>query len=307
MAAGVLVKERIVEQNAGLIDGRIERHECAFAEVRASLVHFDELCEKVVVYLCVPFDCFSLVEADPEAVDELRLVGKGLRGVDDALCFSAHRGDEALLGRNVRVKDDTLQALFRAAAESGLGDHADMEIRAVGGFVVKLADVQAVEIRAPVVQVFVVCLPRSNRVLRHAGGCENRFPELFDGLARTKAGEELLRPFFARHGGNAPLVLVFNLVAVALDDRVFFLLGLGHLLLIDALEPVGVFGHQVNPAGNRVHIVLPSGFLVVVERRHRRKRPVAHMELFDRLVVPVDDDHLTQLIRHKLFLSFRYL
>ena len=238
----------------------------------------------------MPLDGLSLVEADPEAVDELRLVGKGLRGVDDALCFSAHRGDEALLGRNVRVKDDTLQAFFRAAAESGLGDHADMEIRAVGGFIVKLADVQTVEIRAPVVQVLVMRLPRSNRVLRHAGGCENRFPELFDGLARTKAGEELLRPFFARHGGNAPLVLVFNLVAVALDDRVFFLLGLGHLLLIDALEPVGVFGHQVNPTGNRVHIVLPSGFLVVVERRHRRKRPVAHMELFDRLVVPVDDD-----------------
>ena len=164
-----------------------------------------------------------------------------------------------------------------------------MEIRAVGGFIVKLADVQTVEIRAPVVQVLVMRLPRSNRVLRHAGGCENRFPELFDGLARTKAGEELLRPFFARHGGNAPLVLVFNLVAVALDDRVFFLLGLGHLLLIDALEPVGVFGHQVNPTGNRVHIVLPSGFLVVVKRRHRRKRPVTHVELFDRLVVPVDD------------------
>ena len=90
----------------------------------------------------MPLDGLSLVEADPEAVDELRLVGKGLRGVDDALCFSAHRGDEALLGRNVRVKDDTLQAFFRAAAESGLGDHANMEIRAVGGFIVKLFDVK---------------------------------------------------------------------------------------------------------------------------------------------------------------------
>ena len=58
----------------------------------------------------MPLDGLSLVEADPEAVDELRLVGKGLRGVDDALCFPAHRGDEALLGRNVRVKDDALQA-----------------------------------------------------------------------------------------------------------------------------------------------------------------------------------------------------
>ena len=87
----------------------------------------------------------------------------------------------------------------------------------------------------------------------------------------------------------------------------FFLLGLGHLLLIDALEPVGVFRNQVNPAGNGVDVVLPARLLVVIELRHRGQAAVAHVKLVDRLMAPVDDDLLClQLIafldqhRHEL-------
>ena len=307
MAAGVLVKKRVVKQNAGLVDGRVERHQRALAEIRTSLVHFNELRQKIVVFLRVPLDGFSLVEANPEAVNELRLVGKGLRGIDDALGFSAHRGDEALLRRNVRVKDNALQALFRAAAEACLRNHADMKIRTVGCLVMKLADVQAVEVRAPVVQILIVRLPRGNGVFRDAGGRENRLPELFDCLAGAQVREELLCPLFAGHCRDAPLVFVFDLVAVALDDRVLLLLRLCHLLLIDALEPVGVFRNQVNPAGNGVDVVLPARLLVVIELRHCGQAAVAHVKLVDRLMAPVDDDLLClQLIafldqhRHEL-------
>lgn len=56
MAAGVLVEQCVVEQQARLVDGRIERHERAFAQIPAALVHFDELRQKLVVFLGVPFD-----------------------------------------------------------------------------------------------------------------------------------------------------------------------------------------------------------------------------------------------------------
>ena len=58
----------------------------------AALVHGDELGQQVVVYLRVPLDGLALVEADPEAVDQLALIAQGLGGVDDALGHAASSG-----------------------------------------------------------------------------------------------------------------------------------------------------------------------------------------------------------------------
>ena len=292
MAAGVLVKEGVVEQEARLVDGRVKRHQRAFAKIPAALVHLDELGEQLVVLLRVPFDGLALVEADPEAVDQLTLVGKRLRRIDDALGHTAHRGDEAFLGRDVGVEEDALQARLAAAAELRLGDHADGKIGAVGRFVAQLADVQAVEIFAAVMQVLVVLFPCLDGVVGHAGGLENGFPQLFHGLRRAQLREELLGPLFARHGRDAPLVFVFDLVAVALDDGVLGLLGLGHLLLVDAAQTVGILTDEVDAAGDGVDIVLPAGFLVVIEGGQRLQTAVAHVQLRERLIAPVDDDLL---------------
>ena len=292
MAAGVLVKEGVVEQEARLVDGRVKRHQRAFAKIPAALVHLDELGEQLVVLLRVPFDGLALVEADPEAVDQLTLVGKRLRRIDDALGHAAHRGDEAFLGRDVGVEEDALQARLAAAAELRLGDHADGKVGAVGRFVAQLADVQAVEIFAAVMQVLVVLFPRLDGVVGHAGGLENGFPQLFHGLRRAQLREELLGPLFAGHSRDAPLVFVFDLVAVALDDGVLGLLGLGHLLLIDAAQAVGILTDEVDAAGDGVDIVLPAGFLVVIEGGQRLQTAVAHVQLRERLIAPVDDDLL---------------
>lgn len=58
---------------------------------------------------------------------------------------------------------------------------------------------------------------------------------------------------------DAPLVLILDLIPVFLDDGVQPLLTLGHLLLIDALQAVGVLAEQVDAAGDGIHIVLPAG------------------------------------------------
>ncbi len=115
-----------------------------------------------------------LVESDPELVDELSLIAQGLGGVDDALRLPPHGGDEALLGGDVGVEDDALQALLAAAAEMGLGDHPHGQVCSVAGGIVQGADVQAVQIVAAAVDVLVVGRPVGLGIaLQRAGGRED--------------------------------------------------------------------------------------------------------------------------------------
>ena len=78
MAAGVLIEQCIVEQDAGLVDRGVERHERTFAEIGAALVHGDELGQQRFVFLRAPFGGLALAEANPEPVNELALIAQRL-------------------------------------------------------------------------------------------------------------------------------------------------------------------------------------------------------------------------------------
>ena len=185
-----------------------------------------------------------------------------------------------------------MQARLAAAAELRLGDHADTEIRAVGGTVLQLTDAKAVEIVTAGLEILVVCVPSGDGVVVDAGRVQDGLPQLFHGLAGPQLREELLGPLHAGDGRDAPLVFVLDLVAVALDDRIFFLLCLGHLFLIDAAQTVRIVGFEIDAAGDGVDVVLPAGLFVVVKRAHRGERLVADVQPGQRLIVPVDDDLL---------------
>ena len=288
MAGRVLIEQRVVEQQAGLADGGVVGYQRALAQIGTALVHGDELGQQVVVLLRVPLHGLALVESDPEAVDELTLIAQGLGGVDNALRLAAHGGDKALLRGDIGVEDDALQALFAAAAELGLGDHAHLKIGAVGALVAQLPDVQAVEVGAAVVHILVVGVPVGHGVaLQRTAGGQDSLPQLLHRLGLPQVGEQLLGPRLAGYGGDAPLVLVLDLVAVLLDDGVLALLALGHLLLIDAVETVRVLAEQVDAAGDGVHIVLPARLLVVIQLGQGGQRAVAEVQLLEGLVVPV--------------------
>ena len=151
---------------------------------------------------------------------------------------------------------------------------------------------QAVEISAAVMQIGVVLLPGLHGVVRHTGGEQDGLPQLLHGGAGAHSGEDLLRPGRAGDGGNAPLILVFQLIAVGLHDGIAQLTGLGQLRHVDALQAVGVFGHQVDAAGDHVHIVLQSGLLPLGHLAQRLDGLVAHMELLQGLVIPLHGDLL---------------
>ena len=287
MAAGVFIKEGVIKQQARLIDGGVKGDQSALAQIAAALVHGDELGQQVVVDLGVPLHRLTLVEADPEAVDELTLIAQGLGGVDNALGHTLHGGDEALLRGDIGIEEDALQAGLAAAAELRLRDHAHGEVRAVGALIAQLSNTQTAEVLAPVVEVLVMGLPRRHGVLVHPAGGENGLPQLLNGLTGPQLREQLLGPCGAGDGGDAPLVLVLDLIPVFLDDGVQTLLALGHLLLIDALQAVGILAEQVDAAGDGIHIVLPAGFLVVIKLGEGGQGPIAVVELLQGLIAPV--------------------
>ena len=105
--------------------------------------------------------------------------------------------------------------------------------------------------------------------------------------ASHAAREQLFSPCGAGDGGDAPLVLILDLIPVFLDDGVQPLLTLGHLLLIDALQAVGVLAEQVDAAGDGIHIVLPAGLLVVIKLGEGGQGPIAVVELLQGLIAPV--------------------
>jgi len=290
VARGIFIEQRVVEEQAGFADGRVVGDERALAEIAAALVHGDDLGQKRLVFLRVPFLSPALMEADPEAVDQLALVGQGLGRIDDALGLTAHRGNEALLRGNVRVEIDVLQAHLAAAAELRFGNHADCEIGAVGARVVQGADREPVQVAAALGQILVVLLPGRDGVIRHAARRKNGLPQLFLGLRRAQLREELLGPGPARHGRDAPLIFVLDLIAVFFHDGIPLLLGLGHLLLIDAAQTVGILGEQIDAAGDDIDIMLPACLFVVGELGHGGKTLAADVDFLQRLILPVHND-----------------
>ena len=246
----------------------------------------------------------AALKADGEILDELALVGQGLGGVDDALGFAPHGRDKDLLRGDVGVKEDVVQRIFTAALEFSLWDHADPQVRAVAALVDQRFNVQAVEIGAAGSQIVVVGFPGCNGVLVDAGSVQDRLPQLFHRLGLAQVGEQLFRPGHTGHSGDTPLVLVLELVPVGLDDLVLGLLGLGHLLLVDALHAVRVLGNQVDAAGDLVDIVLPAGFLPVGDSAQVFLTAPADLDLVQRLIAPVHDDPFgtgaVALLRHHL-------
>ena len=106
VTGGVLVKQGVVKQQAGLGDGGIDGHQRTFAQIGGSLVHRDHLLQQRLVLLRLDLDGLAVFKADREVLDQLAVVGQRLGGVDDALSLAAHRRDEALLGGDIGIEED---------------------------------------------------------------------------------------------------------------------------------------------------------------------------------------------------------
>ena len=97
MACCIFVKEGVVEQKSAVGDGGVHRNKGAFAEVVGAFIHLNHLGQHVVVLLCMPLDCFSFLEPDPEVLDQNAHEAKRLCCIDNTLSSAALGGGEALL------------------------------------------------------------------------------------------------------------------------------------------------------------------------------------------------------------------
>ena len=148
-------------------------------------------------------------------------------------------------------------------------------------------DIEGVELVTVLLQPGVVLCPLRRRVLPYAAGVQNGLPEPLHRLGHPKLGEQLFCPGVPGHGGDAPLIFVLHFVPIGLDDGISGLGRLGHFGLIDALQAVRVLRDQIEPGGERIGIVLPAGFLIVVHFVQGFLAPVPVVELLEGLVFPL--------------------
>ena len=98
------------------------------------------------------------------------------------------------------------------------------------------ANAEPIEIRTACGKIAVVRVPIRHRVFAvGAGGIKDRLPQFFHRGGGRKIREHLFCPLFARHGGDAPLVFVLQLVAQGLDHFESALHPLGFLFVIESV------------------------------------------------------------------------
>ena len=290
MARGVLIEERVVEEQTGLVDRGLLRHERDLAEIVTALVHADDLLENVLPLFGLDLHGAALFKPDGEVLDELALVGERLCCVHDTLGGAAVGRGKDLLGRHIGIVNDALHGRVASGVELSRRDEADFEVRAVRGAVMQLPEMETVQILAARLEIAVVRFPVGDGVLAvGAGGIENILPELLHGGALAELGVDLLRPRFARHGGNAPLVLVVYGVPVGLGN----LDTLGkrlEIFRVDAAQSVGILGLDENTHRQTIYHVLHPRLFPLARLGQIAQLHVARGELGELGVIPVNGD-----------------
>src|SRR6516164_10388107 len=84
VARGVLVEERVVEQQTRLRDRRAVRHERDFPEARSARVGLNQLPQYFDAALCPDIDDAPLLEAKREILDQLAAIAERLGRTHDA-------------------------------------------------------------------------------------------------------------------------------------------------------------------------------------------------------------------------------
>ena len=268
MAAGVLVEQRFIEQDAALIDGAGARDECQLAEAACAVVHGQHAVEQFLALFSIPLDSLAVFKTDPEILDQLTLVGQRLGGDHLTLCLALHGRGEDLLGGHVGIEVVALLGVLTAAAPLTLRDQIGAEIGAVGALVGQIVKLLRVEPVATLLEVFVMARPLDDGIVvgivADTDSVQNGFPKCLDRLRFLHLGEHLLCPCGAGNSGNGPLMLGLDGIAVGLDDGIGRHLRLLHLFHIDALESVGILAGDVNADGtvSVLDIIMLQTFLL---------------------------------------------
>ncbi len=101
----------------------------------------------------------SFVEDEIEIFNDLTVIDKGLRGVDDAFRFAFHWGGEAFFAWDIRLIDGAIRSELSATEENHARNEADRQIGAVFAEIMKFPQMHIVEGFAAIFQINFVLGP----------------------------------------------------------------------------------------------------------------------------------------------------
>ena len=262
MASSILVKEGLVEGDTALTDGGGIRNEGALAQSRSAFIHGDGLAEDFLSAIGVNLYDTTALESHGEILDQLTTIGKRQGGHHKALGTTCLGRGENLFGGNIRIELLATQGMLATAEESALREHSDLEIGSICRLIFQRLNTKAVEILATLAEALVMSLPLSDGIqvvsvlVNHAGGVQDGLPQILHSGRSADTGEHLVGPSLAGDSGDAPLVLILQRVVIGLEDGPASLSDLGHLLLVDTLETVGILGHKMKHGRILIQFVL---------------------------------------------------
>ena len=250
VAAGVLVKEGLIEKNAALVDAALLGDQGDLAQHAGALIHADHLLQEGLTPVCPAGNSPAVPEGDGEAVNDLAVPGKGLDRHQGALASAGNGGGEDFLRRQVWNVGSAVHGVDSLCAfPFGSGNQIDLKVCPVGAVVAKGGKGLGVEPGALFHDEGGVGLPVRHRiiVLPDSDSLQDGLPEPVFGV--RLAGEALLRPFPGGIGGHDPLVFSVDGCPVGHGDFGPALHDSGELSRIHACKGVGILGEDQDPAG----------------------------------------------------------
>ena len=131
MAACVFVEQRVVKSDARVSDGRVVRHERAFAKICRAFVHRNHGAQQILVLFRTDVNDFSVLESHAEILDKLPAIRQRSCCDNCSVGVAAHGRREHFLAWNIRVVFDSFKRVFFAAKEVAAVDKPHSEIGAV--------------------------------------------------------------------------------------------------------------------------------------------------------------------------------
>ena len=268
MARRVLVVQSVEEENARLRHRRVIGYQRYFAQIGGSLVVAQQLRERVFPLSGTELDGLSVLEAQPEAVDDLALVVQRLRRVRDSVYTGLKRHAEALLSRHIRVKIHPARRCAPAADPDVVLYEFYFYIRS--DLTGKMQFHKSVRVHLPRMldQFFVMQVPLGNRIIVFRDPChsENRVSEFLESLFFRQVGEHYFGPLHRRHADHTPLPLIVHSVTHKVRHfRVISHIGGLDLLAVHAGHDPGLVRQDRDIAGA---VVMLYFGLVIFPLRH---------------------------------------
>jgi hypothetical protein len=210
VAGGVLVKERVPEEDAGLGDGRVVGHEGDFAEAGGAFVGGDELAQGILAGGGGGFGDAAVDKGAADVFDQGAVVGERLGGGDVAVDAGFVRRGEALLGGDVGLAVDAVAGGGASAGPEVVVGKADGEVGGVVGAVeVEGVEAAVVEEVDALLEGCAVGVPGLDGVAGgDAGSGEDGVPQLAEGELGRIVGEDECGPRGCGGGEDGPVDFV---------------------------------------------------------------------------------------------------